>query len=64
MVSRDYTKELGLKSPTPKVPWPVAAIVLAGCGVAVWFGVKELHQQDGPAKARVGSPAVQTAPAD
>ena len=44
MVSRDYTKELGLKSATPKVPWPLAIALLAMMAVGTWFGVAKLRE--------------------
>lgn len=43
MVSRDYTKELGLKSSTRKVPWPIAAVILAGIGGLVYIGVATMN---------------------
>lgn len=43
MVSRDYTKELGLKPATSKVPWPVAAVILAAVAGLVWLGVTKLN---------------------
>lgn len=43
MVSRDYTKELGLKPATSKVPWPIAAVILAVVAGLVWFGIEKLN---------------------
>jgi hypothetical protein len=39
MISRDYTQEVGLKSGTPRIPWPLAVVALlliaAGTGISI-----------------------------
>ncbi len=42
MVSRDYTKELGLPSSDSRVSRPVALIILAAMAVGGFFAVKAL----------------------
>lgn len=42
MVSRDYTKELGLKPATRTVPLPVAIVILFLLAGLVWFGIAHL----------------------
>ena len=44
MVSRDYTKELGLKPSAPRIPLPVGIAILVVAGAAVWFAVTKLNQ--------------------
>ena len=46
MISRDYTKELGIPSDERIVPWPHALAilaVLAAVVAAVWFGLARLR---------------------
>ena len=66
MVSRDYTKEINLESTSPRVPWPIAALVIGGCAAAVWFGIARLQANAHGAKpvAEATTAAVQTAGAD
>lgn len=61
MVSRDYTKELGLEPATRKVPWPIAAVILAAVAGLVWFGVAKLTAKaHGAPHADAAKPAVTT----
>lgn len=57
MVSRDYRKELGLKSSTRTVPLPFAIAILITVGALAWLGVARLpagashsHSDDPAAK--------------
>jgi len=77
MISRDYTKEVGIPSQKRTLPRPVAFIVLAAVAVGVSFGVagvitksKEHHAAEKAAAspmpaatAPVPVPATETPPA-
>ena len=63
MVSRDYTKELGLKSATPKVPWPLAIALLALMAVGTWYGVAKLRAMPSPRQDAEDTPAAKVPPA-
>ena len=39
MISRDYTKEVGIPSQKKTLPKPIAFVVLAGVAVGISFGV-------------------------
>ena len=43
MVSRDYTKEIGMKSGEVIVPMPYAVVILAALSIAGWLGVSALY---------------------
>ena len=65
MISRDYTKEVGIPSHKKTLPRPVAFVVLAIVAVGVSFGVagvlaeaKEQHA----AEKHAAAPAAATAP--
>ena len=45
MISRDYTKEVGVSSQKKTLPRPVAIILLLLVGVGVSFGVAEVVQK-------------------
>jgi hypothetical protein len=53
MVSRDYTKEVGLDSGQKNVPKPVAAAVLVLLVAAGWFGVQNLGSR--PAHSEIAA---------
>jgi hypothetical protein len=38
MVSRDYTKEIGLSSNQPVVPMPIALAIIGALVVSAWVG--------------------------
>ncbi len=57
MISRDYTKEVGLSRPGRAVSWPVAVICLGTFAVALWLGIRA----QGPGAARIS--AAEPAPA-
>jgi hypothetical protein len=40
-----YTDEVGLKSHTPMISWPVAFVLLGTAAVGVWFGARDLQAQ-------------------
>lgn len=42
MIRRNYTEEVGLSSGTPRVPMPLAIVLLAGFVAAFWFGITKL----------------------
>jgi hypothetical protein len=42
MVSRDYTKEVGLPTAQKTVSKPVAAVILLAIAVGIWFAAKTL----------------------
>ena len=74
MISRDYTKEVGLPSQKKTLPRPIAYVVLAVLAVGVSFGVagvisesKEKHAAEkaasAPPAATAPVPAANAAPA-
>jgi hypothetical protein len=74
MISRDYTKEVGIPSQKKTLPRPVAYIVLAAVAVGASFGVagvlaatKEHHASEkaaaSPAPAAATAAAPDAAPA-
>ncbi len=48
MISRDYTKEVGLKSGTVHVPLPLALVALAVIGAGLCVGAMKLHASAPP----------------
>lgn len=48
MISRDYTKEVGLKPGTVRVPLPLALVALAVIGAGLWVGAMKLHASAPP----------------
>lgn len=64
MVSRDYTKELGLKSHTKKVPMPIALAILAAFFAVVWYGVSQANAHRPTRSHHAETPAAQKTPAD
>ena len=50
MVSRDYTKEVGLPSADKIVPKPIAIIIFIALALGVWYTVATLakHSAEGP----------------
>jgi hypothetical protein len=67
MISRDYTKEVGVSSQKKTLPRPVAILVLLLVGVGIWFGVAGVvakakeHEAAEKASATPSAPAT-TAP--
>lgn len=60
MVNRDYTKEVGLPSTQPRVPMPVALLILATLLLGVSAGVATMGKhRHVNAKAAVDPVAVQ-----
>jgi len=43
MLSSDYTKQIGNRSVSPRVPLPIALAVLAIGAAALWFGVARVR---------------------
>lgn len=62
MVSRDYTKELGLEPATRKVPWPIAAAILAAAAGLMWFGISKLDARSDGHNAHHAGAAKTAAP--
>jgi hypothetical protein len=64
-MSRDYMKEIGNRSASPRVPLPLAIAVLAIGGAALWFGAMKVREMPSTkhvaetAPAMAGKPAVQ-----
>jgi hypothetical protein len=44
MTSREYTQEVGLKSGTPRVPWPLAVVLLGLSAAGLCYGALTLHR--------------------
>jgi hypothetical protein len=70
MISRDYTKEVGIPSHKKTLPRPIAFIVLALVAVGVSYGVagvlseaKEHEAKEKPAAAAPAAPTAEAAPA-
>jgi hypothetical protein len=61
MVSKDYTQEMGLKPTTPMVPLPLAIIILALGGAALWYGVTKLYRTSPGHRASHEAPAAPAA---
>lgn len=63
MISRDYTKEVGVSSQKKTLPRPVAIIVLLLVGAGIWFGVAGVvaktreHEAAEKASANPSAPA-------
>lgn len=57
MVSRDYTKEIGLETRTKRVPLPVAFVIFAVFGAIVWYGVSHTPSHSHAPKAAPAAPA-------
>lgn len=53
MTNRDYTQEVGLKSGTPRVAWPIAVVVLAVCGAGLTYGALRLNALPSKSSAHV-----------
>ncbi len=51
MVSRDYTKEIGLPAQNVMVPLPYAIGILAAFAAATWFGIASMQSHRAIAKA-------------
>lgn len=43
MTTRDYTKEIGNRAVSPRVPMPVAIALLAIGGAGLWFAVEKVR---------------------
>jgi hypothetical protein len=58
MNRHDYAQEVGMKSESPRVPWPVALIVIVALAIAAWYGVHRFgpkdHREESPKKAAIG----------
>ena len=48
MTSREYTQDVGLKSGTPRVPWPLAVVILALSAAGLCYGALTLHRMPAP----------------
>lgn len=51
MIRRNYTDEVGLASGTPRVPLPLAIVLLVGIAAAFWFGMTKLDSVSSTAKS-------------
>lgn len=56
MVSRDYTKEVGLKSNDVIVPMPYAIAILAMIAVAAGWGITVIHHHKPDVKTAALNP--------
>lgn len=56
MISRDYTKEVGLKPGTVRVPWPFAVVALVLIATGLWFSIVKLHAST-PVRVKHEAPA-------
>jgi len=70
MISRDYTKEVGIPSQKKTLPRPIAFVVLAIVAVGISFGVagvvaesKEHGAEKSATRAAAKTPAAPTTPA-
>ena len=65
MISRDYTKEVGIPSQKKMLPRPVAYAVLAAVAVGISFGVAGVvsKSKEHSAAEKAAAPAVTTSPA-
>ena len=67
MISRDYTKEVGLPSHKKNMSRPLAFIILAAVAVTISFGVAgvvaKAREHDATEKAAAGGGSTVTAPA-
>ena len=64
MISRDYTKEVGIDSGTRTIPWPLAGVVLTLLAIGVWYAVGEARaaaQREQVQKEAVAAAPVATA---
>jgi len=59
MISRDYTKEVGLEPGTVRVPWPFAILALVLVAAGLWFSIVKLHAS-APVRVKHEAPAAQT----
>jgi hypothetical protein len=57
MVSRDYTKEVGLDSGQKTVPKAFAAVVFVLLVAAGWFGVQNLGSRPGHSEVAAINPS-------
>ena len=64
MISKDYTKEVGLDSGTKTIPWPLAGVLLALVGVGVWFAVGEARAAAHKEEVQKAAISAQTKAAD
>ncbi len=60
MISRDYTKEVGLIHPGRSVSWPVTVVWLAAFAVALWLGIRA--QGSVPNRLSAAEPAPEHGP--
>jgi hypothetical protein len=51
MVSRDYTKEIGLNAHNEVVPLPIAIVILLAIVAGIWLGVSRMESKHSVAKA-------------
>lgn len=56
MISRDYTKEVGLEPGTVRVPLPFAVVALVLIATGLWFSIVKLHASM-PVRAKEEVPA-------
>ena len=61
MMSRDYTKEVGLSTGEKKIPLVIAISVLVAIAIGVWFGLAEVraaaHRDKAADKVSVTNPS-------
>jgi hypothetical protein len=57
MISRDYTNEIGVRSGSPRLSLPVAIILLAVGGAALWFAVAKIRAIPSSKPVTVEAPA-------
>ena len=66
MISRDYTKEVGIPSQKKTMPRPIAYVVLAAVAVGISFGVAGVvaeSKEHGAAEKAAKTPSASTAAA-
>jgi hypothetical protein len=56
MVSRDYTKEIGLHAQNEVVPLPIAIVILLAIVAGIWLGVSRMQSKHSVAKAEAVDP--------
>jgi len=57
MVSRDYTKEVGLPSHEGMVPLPVAIAIIAAIAFGAWYGMTSVDNRHAASKTAAADPA-------
>ncbi|MBI5770728.1 MAG: hypothetical protein HZA93_23325 [Verrucomicrobia bacterium] len=66
MISRDYTKEVGVDSGAKTIPWPLAWLVLSLIAIGLWYTVGEAraaaHKEEQQKQAVAAEVAAQKAP--